>query len=184
VDSYAPSSITTDLRTITFYPLTTSITYPTDSSGGETATAIAQSSPQSWLNNNPQQLQQQPDDPKGPLAMVVSVEKPLDPNATPNASAAQSNSSSGPVTRIVLVGTSNLVTNGSQNIASGNQDLFLNSATWLASEDNLISVKPPDNTPRTLALTGQQMQLIMSASVIFLPLAVLAAGAAVWWTRR
>ena len=43
---------------------------------------------------------------------------------------------------------------------------------------------PPDTTPRTLVLTAPQMNLVAYSSFLFLPLAVLAAGAAVWWTRR
>ena len=66
----------------------------------------------------------------------------------------------------------------------GNATLFLNSANWVVEEDNLIDIRAPDTTPRTLVLTGSQMNLIAYSSFLFLPLAVLAAGAAVWWTRR
>jgi hypothetical protein len=48
----------------------------------------------------------------------------------------------------------------------------------------LIDIRAPDTTPRNMVLTGPQMDLVRNTSLIFLPLAVLAAGAAVWWTRR
>ena len=35
-----------------------------------------------------------------------------------------------------------------------------------------------------MVLTGPQINLVKYSSFLFLPLAVLAAGAAVWWTRR
>jgi hypothetical protein len=35
-----------------------------------------------------------------------------------------------------------------------------------------------------MVLTAPQMNLVAYSSFLFLPLAVLAAGAAVWWTRR
>jgi ABC-type uncharacterized transport system involved in gliding motility auxiliary subunit len=84
----------------------------------------------------------------------------------------------------VLIGSPDLISNNSLQQVPGNQTLFLNSSNWVAQEDNLINVRPPDNTPRTLVLTGSQMNLVAYSSFLFLPLAVLAAGAAVWWTRR
>jgi ABC-type uncharacterized transport system involved in gliding motility auxiliary subunit len=88
--------------------------------------------------------------------------------------------------RIVVVGTPNFVANRfiPPNVPSGNTELFLDSTNWLAQEDNLISVRAPENVSRTMLLTGPQLNLLRFSSWIFLPLAVLAAGAAVWWTRR
>jgi hypothetical protein len=48
----------------------------------------------------------------------------------------------------------------------------------------VIDIRPPDTTPRQLSLIGWQMNLIGVVSAILLPLAILAAGASVWWTRR
>ena len=47
-----------------------------------------------------------------------------------------------------VVATANIVANRFLSVASGNQDLFLDSANWLASEDNLIQVRAPDTTSR------------------------------------
>src|SRR5205807_6350978 len=132
-------------------------------------------------NTNPQQLQKQDSDAKGPLALAVAIDAgsgstPTTPGAPPTGG------SSG--ARIVLIGSPDLISNNSLQQVPGNQTLFLNSANWVAEEDNLINVRAPDNTPRTLVLTGTQMNMIAYSSFLFLPLAVLAAGAAVWWTRR
>ena len=86
--------------------------------------------------------------------------------------------------RLVLIGSPELISNNSLQQVPGNQTLFLNSVNWVAQQDNLIDVRAPDTTPRTVVLTGPQMNLVAYSSFLFLPLAVLAAGAAVWWTRR
>lgn len=183
VDSYGTQAITQGLRDLTFFPFTTSISYPSTPPSGVTITPLAQSSASSWGNTNPQQIQQQPSDPKGPLALAVAIDAGASsstnstlpgatPTPTPNAA------------RIVLFGSADLISDNSLQQVPGNATLFENALNWVVSEDNLINVRVPDTTPRTLVLTSPQMNLIAYSSFLFLPLAVLAAGAAVWWTRR
>ncbi|TME93572.1 MAG: hypothetical protein E6I52_24110 [Chloroflexi bacterium] len=177
IDSYGTHAITQDLRDLTFFPLATNITYPSTPPAGMTITPLAQSSDTSWGNTSTQQLQRQDSDPKGPLALAVAVGAGPSSSATSGATTSSS-------TRLVLIGSPDLISNNSLQQVPGNQTLFLNAANWVAEEDNLINVRAPDNTPRTLVLTGTQMNMIAYSSFLFLPLAVLAAGAAVWWTRR
>ena len=174
VDQYGSSPITKDLRDLSFFPLSTSIIYPTSPASGATVTALAQSSPTSWGNTNPQQIQKQESDPSGPLALAVAIDA-----GGSGASPAGTRTS-----RIVLIGSPDLISNNALQQVPGNQTLFLNSANWVAEQDNLIDVRAPDTTPRTMVLTGPQMNLVAYSSFLFLPLAVLAVGAVVWWTRR
>jgi ABC-type uncharacterized transport system involved in gliding motility auxiliary subunit len=176
VNGYGTHPVTQDLRDLTFFPLTTNITYPSSPPGGLTVTALAQSTDSSWGNTNPQQIQQQPSDPKGPLALAVAVD------ASASVTAATSGTSNG--ARLVMIGSPDLISNNSLQQVPGNQTLFLNSVNWVSQQDNLINIRVPDTTPRQLVLTGSQMNLIAYSSFLFLPLAVLAVGAAVWWTRR
>jgi ABC-type uncharacterized transport system involved in gliding motility auxiliary subunit len=177
VDKYGTHAITKDLRLATFYPGVGSITVPSGNQSGATVVALAQSSDQSWGNTNLQTIQRSDNDPKGPLPLAVAIEAnkagaaSTDPNATHGA-------------RIVVIATPNLVANRFLSVSSGNQDLFLGSANWLAEQDNLISVRAPETVSRTMLLTGPQINLLKFSSFLFLPLAVLAAGAAVWWSRR
>jgi ABC-type uncharacterized transport system involved in gliding motility auxiliary subunit len=173
VDSYGTHAITKDLRDLSFFPASTNITYPA-AGQGTNAVALAQSSDQSWANTNPQQIQKQDSDAKGPLALAVAVDTGASSSATPGTNS----------TRLVLIGSPDVVSNNALQQVPGNQTLFLNSANWAAQEDNLIDVRPPDTTQRTVVLTGPQMNLVAYSSFLFLPLAVLAAGAAVWWIRR
>jgi ABC-type uncharacterized transport system involved in gliding motility auxiliary subunit len=169
VDSYGSHAITKDLRDLSFFPLATSINYPSTPANGETVTPLAQSSNASWGNTNPQQLQKQDSDLTGPLALAVAVDGAA---------------SSGKSSRLVLIGSPDLISNNALQQVPGNQTLFLNAANWVAEQDNLIDIRAPETTPRTMVLTAPQMNLVAYSSFLFLPLAVLAAGAAVWWTRR
>jgi ABC-type uncharacterized transport system involved in gliding motility auxiliary subunit len=180
VDGYGSHTVTQDLRDLTFFPLTTNITYPSSPPQGVTVTPLAQSTNNSWGNTNPQQIQQQASDPKGPLALAVAV----DASSSSASSTTPGSTSNSGGARIVMIGSPDLISNNSLQQVPGNQTLFLNSVNWVAQEDNLINISVPDTTPRTLVLTGAQMNLIAYSSFLFLPLAVLAAGAAVWWTRR
>jgi ABC-type uncharacterized transport system involved in gliding motility auxiliary subunit len=67
---------------------------------------------------------------------------------------------------------------------NGNQDLFLNSINWLASQEAFISIrpKPPNNTPINLSQT--QMRAVFWSSLVGLPLIVVLGGVGVWWRRR
>jgi ABC-type uncharacterized transport system involved in gliding motility auxiliary subunit len=182
IDSYGSSPITQDLRDLTFFPLSSSITYPSTPPAGMSITPLAQSSPGSWGNTNLQQIQQQPDDPKGPLALAVAIDAgtPQGSSTTPDATPTATPNAP----RIVLFGSPDLISNNSLQQVPGNGTLFENAINWVAAEDNLINIRVPDTTPRTLVLTSSQMNLIAYSSFLFLPLAVLAIGAAVWWVRR
>jgi ABC-type uncharacterized transport system involved in gliding motility auxiliary subunit len=181
VDKYGTHAITKDLRLATFYPASSPISIPSGSAGDATVVALASSSDQSWGNTNQQQIQKQDSDPKGPLPLAVAI----DANASAGAGGSTDQSSGTPQgARIVVIGTPNIVANRFLTVSSGNQDLFLDSANWLAAEDNLINIRAPETVSRTMLLTGPQINLLKFSSFLFLPLAVLAAGAAVWWTRR
>jgi ABC-type uncharacterized transport system involved in gliding motility auxiliary subunit len=181
VDSYGQHDITKSLRDLTFFPVSDAITYPS-SPQGATVVALAQSSDQSWGNTNPQQIQKQDSDPKGPLALAVAVDST--PPSTPGGASPTPTPGSNPGVRLVLIGTPDLVSDNALQQVPGNQSLFESSVNWLANEDNLIDIRTPDTTTRTMVLTAPQMNLVAYSSFLFLPLAVLAAGAAVWWTRR
>jgi ABC-type uncharacterized transport system involved in gliding motility auxiliary subunit len=175
-NTYPSHAITKTLaQTITVFPLSTSFSYPSTQQGGPSVTALVQSSDQSWGSANLQQPQRQDSDPKGPLAVAVAI----DAGGSSGAAPAGTNSA-----RIVLLGSADLISNNSLQQVIGNQTLFLNAANWVAEQDNLIDIRPPDTKPRTMTLIGWQLNLVAVSSVVLLPLAILAAGAAVWWVRR
>lgn len=179
VQQYQFSAITRDLGP-TVFPLATAITRTAQTPAGLNIFPLFQSSAQSWLSRNPSAgIQFTQGDVRGPLDVAQTVEKVRTPNATPEQQKQES-------LRLLVIGNADFASNqfiSVQNLS--NLDLFLNSVNWLAEEESLISIapKPPDTSAQML-LTPIQQNLITLSSVIFLPLAVLGAGATVWWTRR
>ena len=85
--------------------------------------------------------------------------------------------------RLVVFGSTDFVTN--QYISNFfNRDLFVNSADWLAGEENSISIRPRSLRASRFRLTVDQFSVVFALSVLLLPELLLIAGIAVWWERR
>jgi len=83
---------------------------------------------------------------------------------------------------LVVIGDSDFVSNQYFNF-SGNGDLFLNTASFLAEEENLISIRPKERESSPLSLTrGQGMFILMLG--VFTPSFVVFIGIRIWWRRR
>jgi ABC-type uncharacterized transport system involved in gliding motility auxiliary subunit len=85
--------------------------------------------------------------------------------------------------RFVVIGSSSWAANSFIGF-NGNRDLALNTANWLASDEDLISIRPKEPEDRRLTLTKAQMNWIRITSQFFLPLLVVLGGVTVWWRRR
>ncbi|MGB7761377.1 MAG: GldG family protein [Bryobacteraceae bacterium] len=87
--------------------------------------------------------------------------------------------------RFVVTGTSIWAVNslaGSRQL--GNRELFMNSINWLASDEDLISIRPKMPEDQPLNLGGQRMAMLFWLSIVIFPLTVVAFGLATWWKRR
>ena len=184
VTKFPVHKITEQLPSVLF-PGTTYIQVPKDTPRGAVMTALAQTTDRSWGETDeaalrdPQALRlDEGADISGPLTLAVAVE--IRPETAPGSEPDPST----PKTRLVLVGSSRFVTNEVFSLPVGNRDFFLNAANWLAEAEELISIRPKPTDNRRLFLTGAQMNGVLYSTTLFLPLAVLAAGAAVWWSRR
>ena len=129
---------------------------------------LAKTSPDSWGETNRADLQRgiaQPDaqDLKGPLAVaaVATVDK----------------------ARLVVYGTSNIAANQFLNI-QGNRDFFLNTVSWLAEEEDQISVRPKDVKQTPVFMSSNQAQAVFLLPVVILPALVLAGGIVAVVRRR
>ena len=67
---------------------------------------------------------------------------------------------------------------------NGNSDLALNAINWLASDEDLISIRPKPPEDQHITMTRAQMNTVRMISQFGLPLLVVIVGAAVWWRRR
>ena len=85
--------------------------------------------------------------------------------------------------RFVVVGGATWLTNRFLNF-NGNSDLALNAINWLASDEDLISIRPKPPEDQHITMTRAQMNTVRSMSQFGLPLLVVILGVAVWWRRR
>jgi ABC-type uncharacterized transport system involved in gliding motility auxiliary subunit len=85
--------------------------------------------------------------------------------------------------RFVVVGSSSWAANSFINF-NGNTDLALNTINWLASDEDLISIRPKQREDRRITMTRAQLNWVRVTSQFVLPLIVVVAGISVWWRRR
>lgn len=85
--------------------------------------------------------------------------------------------------RFVVIGNSGWAANRFLGF-NGNDDLALNSVNWLASDEDLISIRPKPQDDRRITMTRGQLSLVRAISQFMLPLVVVVAGVGVWWKRR
>jgi len=87
--------------------------------------------------------------------------------------------------RFVIAGSSQWAVNslaGSRRL--GNRDLFENSINWLASDEDLISIRPKAPEDQALNVSGQRLNMLFWLSIVIFPLGVVGFGLATWWKRR
>lgn len=84
---------------------------------------------------------------------------------------------------LVVVGDSDFASNQFFSLY-GNSDFFLNAASWLAKEDNLISIRPRTRKWSPIILSDTQGNLVSMLGIIVFPGLVILAGFRIWWKRR
>jgi ABC-type uncharacterized transport system involved in gliding motility auxiliary subunit len=177
VDSYESHAITDRFREMTFFPLARSIQPPKESTGGITATILFKSNERSWGETdfkNKQATLDEKTDLKGPLPMAVAVTKQIKP-AADNSPAVNA--------RMVVVGNSEFVANPYFE-QQGNGNLFMNMVSWLARDEDLISIRPKAPEDRKILMSQGQQRMLQILVLFLLPGAVLVAGIIVWTRRR
>jgi ABC-type uncharacterized transport system involved in gliding motility auxiliary subunit len=85
--------------------------------------------------------------------------------------------------RFVVVGSSLWAANSFIG-SLGNRDLAVNTINWLASDEDLISIRPKERDDRRITLTRAQMSRLVITSQFLLPLLVVLGGISAWWRRR
>jgi ABC-type uncharacterized transport system involved in gliding motility auxiliary subunit len=185
VNRFPVHEITKQMPFVVF-PSTTYLVAPRETPPRTVITSLAQTSDRSWgettdptTASDPQSIRYDEGvDATGPLALALAVEVTPEsaPGAEPPADAAKA--------RMVLMGTSRLVTNDVFQLPAGNPTFFLNATNWLAGEEELISIRPKTEDVRRLFLSDAQRNTLLVTTILFLPAVVLALGVVVWWGRR
>lgn len=183
ITQYGAHKITDDLvGEATFFSNARSLSRLTGAQSSRSASSLASTSDASWGETDFDSIKSQKaqfdvsKDTKGPLDLMLAIE---------DASAKA---------RMVVIGTSSLVTNGSlraravtsggQQITFGNGLLILNAVNWLGGQEDLIQIPPKTNQPQPVLLSAEQSSFVFWSSFLLVPLAILIVGALVWWRRR
>ncbi|HLZ07465.1 MAG TPA: Gldg family protein [Chloroflexota bacterium] len=172
INHFQSSPITKDLPQLLFLAAT-SVTPLKTPPAGVQVQSLAQTTSDSWLETDTQQIHFDPGvDPVGPLTVAVSVTKA---GATANDASAY---------RLVFIGDVAFASNGMmQQYSALNGTLLTNVADWLTSNEDLIQVQAKVPTDQTMTLSTTQLNLI-GVTAALLPLLVITIGAVVWWKRR
>jgi len=84
---------------------------------------------------------------------------------------------------MIVGGTSSFPVNAYFSL-QGNGNLFLNMVSWLAQDEDLISIRPKPVDDRRILLSQSQLAMLRLLAMFLLPGIALVAGIIVVWNRR
>jgi ABC-type uncharacterized transport system involved in gliding motility auxiliary subunit len=174
---YENHKITDRFRQMSFFPMIRSVAPAKEPVSGITVEPLFKSNENSWGETNlksPEAVFDEKADLKGPLTLAVAASKEVKPasDSTPALKA-----------RLVVAGDSDFAINAYFG-GQGNGNLFLNMVSWLAQEEDLISIRPKPPEDRRVILSQSQQSLLRLVTVFVLPGIALVAGIVVWTRRR
>ncbi|MFH0960344.1 MAG: DUF4350 domain-containing protein [Pseudomonadota bacterium] len=85
--------------------------------------------------------------------------------------------------RVVVTGSSLFASNRFFKL-QGNGDLFLNTISWLAEDENLIAIRPKSQKAQPVVLTASQSLISFMVPVVIIPFVWIIVGATVFVYRR
>ncbi|MEE3346545.1 MAG: Gldg family protein [Nitrospinota bacterium] len=187
VDQYTVHEITSDFVLATIFPIIRSVRgIPV---AGITTTELLKTGANSWAESDFDSGTVQYDeskDVKGPVSVAVIATKILEAeenSAIPeNLEAAKNNKPTLKAT-LLVVGDSDFSNNRYTNF-SGNGDFFLNAISWLAEEENLISIRPKERKNTPIQMTQSWGYAIFIMGVVVFPGLIATIGIRTWWRRR
>lgn len=187
---YNPHPITQGFDVLTAYALARSVTATQAGANNRFAQNLVETSDRSWAESDIKELmtsgrvarETEKGDIAGPIslgaAVSATVNAPADAAADPAAGDAPK-----PESRMVVMGDSDFASNRWLGIA-GNRDLFLNAVSWLAQQENLISIRAKDPEDRRITLTADQDRRVFWLTIFIIPGLILLMGIQAWWRRR
>lgn len=128
-------------------------------------------------------------DRKGPLTVGLAISGKLDdkkpePAKTPEKKDEPAKEEKkSPELRMVVVGDADFAANGFRRFGI-NADLFQNMLSWLAHEEDLISIRPKSADASEFEVTEERARVINLASIVVAPFAMFIAGIITWITRK
>ena len=196
--TYERHAITKELGNLmTIFPVVRSVQVAKDLPQGITAQGLAMTSPESWAKTDLKGLQEgrlevgTESDRRGPITIAaVATINPSTSNAGTSADGGaeatdQPDQTKSPrAARLVVFGDAEFANNNFLPF-QGNGNLFLNTVSWLAEEEDLIAIRPrKGGGSGPVMLTTAQVWPIFWLPVVLLPLGVLGSGAVVFLRRK
>jgi ABC-type uncharacterized transport system involved in gliding motility auxiliary subunit len=182
--SYGDHAITEDFRNmITAYPWARSLEIDYQNKPAQvTATKLVETSPRSWgetnIKNEKPVHYTEGKDFKGPLTLGVVLEREAEADT-----AFSEISGKKKKTRVIVFGDSDFATNAFFHVQR-NGDLFLSMVSWLAEEEDLVSIRPREPEDRRVNMTKAQSRFVLIFGVIIFPALILLTGVGIYVKRR
>ena len=172
VNQYTEHEITSDFVLATIFPTIRSVKeIPV---AGITTTELLKTGANSWAESDfsSETVSYDEDkDTKGPVSVSVIAIKNLDKNK-PSLKAT-----------LLVAGDADFPNNRYTNF-SGNGDFFLNAVSWLAEEEQLISIRPRERKNTPIQMTQSRGNAIFIMGIIVFPGLIATIGIRIWWRRR
>lgn len=194
VADYPPHPVTAQFQNVTMFPAAVALEQAQPGQGPFEAEPILSTLARSWTETGKIEGKIQFDAGKGerqgPLSIGLALSRPApkpetgkadkpDDKAKPSEEKAEPQ----PMQRIVVIGDGDFLTNAFLG-EGGNLELGLNLVHWLAQNDKFISIPPRTAPDSALNLPQATLGLIAVGFLVVLPLALVGAGAYVWFQRR
>ena len=173
VVDYGASPITQNFQgTMTFFPLARTVSEADKSKTQPDDVELLKTSSRSFtvpnLGNGEVRYDAKTDQ-LGPLSLGVAADRKA--------------SGDEKASRLVVIGDSDFASNQVVTLQR-NGDLFYNTINWLASQEDLISIRPKNPENRRVDLTESQQRGLYWFSLVLLPGFVVVCGVYIWWKRR
>lgn len=189
VNQYTAHEITSDFVLATIFPIIRSVREMP--AVGVTTTELLKTGANSWAEfdfDSGTVNFDEGQDIKGPISVSVIATKDLEnkdqkiSDNSENLKNAKANKPSLKAT-LLVVGDSDFANNRYTSF-SGNGDFFLNTISWLAEEENLISIRPKARKSTPIQMTQSWGSAIFVVGIIVFPGLIAGIGIRSWWRRR
>lgn len=185
----APHPITENFRVMTAFPLTRSVTPIEGGANGHAPQKVLETSPQSWAEADVKGLyatgrparELDKGDKNGPISIAAAVSAAATSAAAPPEGTPAD--APKPETRVLVVGDSDFAANRAVGV-TGNREMFLNMANWLAQQEDLIAIRPRSPESRPLEMTADQQTMVFWFTMAIVPLLLIGNGIRVYWKKR
>lgn len=193
VTSYSTShEITQEAKQMTIFPIAAPVEKAQTPPAGAKVESLFSTSTKSIEVDYKERISvNEAKDRKGPISLAVAVsgkvEKQTPPKPADEAKkedpSKKDEEAKDQEYRLVVVGDADFAANGVRGFGI-NSDLFQNMMSWLAKEEDLISIRPRPTDASEFEITEERFRIIYMASVWILPPLMLISGIFMWFTRR